>query len=124
MQDALLLQGETVDNFNWGVRRHSVDSLDQSDLQPLEESQLSSSMPSLSKITHEDSDESSEDDSLAASQILSHSQIVSFCENVTLISNLNEAKTFKLFLSMIFFCLKNRNLTFLKTLKSLFNSGH
>ncbi|PWA28028.1 hypothetical protein CCH79_00012147 [Gambusia affinis] len=68
-------EGETVDNFNWGVRRHSVDSLDQSDLQPLEESQLSSSMPSLSKITHEDSDESSEDDSLAASQILSHSQI-------------------------------------------------
>lgn len=119
MQDALLLQGETVDNFNWGVRRHSVDSLDQSDLQPLEESQLSSSMPSLSKITHEDSDESSEDDSLAASQILSHSQIVSFCENVTLISNLNEAKT-----QLFFFCLKNRNLTFLKTLKSLFNSGH
>ncbi|XP_054884162.1 protein furry homolog isoform X2 [Poeciliopsis prolifica] len=68
-------EGETVDNFNWGVRRHSMDSLDQSDLQPLEESQLSSSMPSLSKITHEDSDESSEDDSLAASQILSHSQI-------------------------------------------------
>ncbi|XP_032401098.1 protein furry homolog isoform X4 [Xiphophorus hellerii] len=68
-------EGETVDNFNWGVRRHSMDSLDQSDLQPLEESQLFSSMPSLSKITHEDSDESSEDDSLAASQILSHSQI-------------------------------------------------
>uniref|UniRef100_A0A3Q2QJV0 FRY microtubule binding protein n=1 Tax=Fundulus heteroclitus TaxID=8078 RepID=A0A3Q2QJV0_FUNHE len=75
MQDILLLQGETVDNFNWGVRRHSMDSLDQSDLQPLEESQLSSSMPSLSKIAREDSDESSEEDSLTASQILSHSQI-------------------------------------------------
>ncbi|XP_072248255.1 protein furry homolog isoform X4 [Leuresthes tenuis] len=69
-------EGETMDNFNWGVRRHSVDSLDQSDLQPLEESQLSSSMPSLSKITHEDSDESSEEDSLTASQILSHSQLI------------------------------------------------
>lgn len=45
-----LSQGETMDNFNWGVRRRSMDSLDQSDLQPLEESQLSSSMPSLSKI--------------------------------------------------------------------------
>lgn len=66
-----------MDNFNWGVRRRSMDSLDQSDLQPLEESQLSSSMPSLSKITHEDSDESSEEDSLTASQILSHSQLVS-----------------------------------------------
>uniref|UniRef100_A0A671Y3P9 FRY microtubule binding protein n=1 Tax=Sparus aurata TaxID=8175 RepID=A0A671Y3P9_SPAAU len=70
-------EGETMDNFNWGVRRRSMDSLDQSDLQPLEESQLSSSMPSLSKITHEDSDESSEEDSLTASQILSHSQLVS-----------------------------------------------
>lgn len=72
-----LLQGETMDNFNWGVRRRSMDSLDQSDLQPLEESQLSNSMPSLSKITHEDSDESSEEDSLTASRILSHSQLVS-----------------------------------------------
>uniref|UniRef100_A0A8C4HKM3 Furry homolog a (Drosophila) n=1 Tax=Dicentrarchus labrax TaxID=13489 RepID=A0A8C4HKM3_DICLA len=70
-------EGETMDNFNWGVRRRSMDSLDHSDLQPLEESQLSSSMPSLSKITHEDSDESSEEDSLTASQILSHSQLVS-----------------------------------------------
>lgn len=71
------LQGETMDNFNWGVRRRSMDSLDHSDLLPLEESQLSSSMPSLSKIAHEDSDESSEEDSLTASQILSRSQLVS-----------------------------------------------
>uniref|UniRef100_A0A3Q1CCM8 Furry homolog a (Drosophila) n=1 Tax=Amphiprion ocellaris TaxID=80972 RepID=A0A3Q1CCM8_AMPOC len=70
-------EGETMDNFNWGVRRRSMDSLDRSDLQPLEESQLSSSMPSLSKIAREDSDESSEEDSLTASQILSHSQLVS-----------------------------------------------
>ncbi|XP_053176419.1 protein furry homolog isoform X1 [Scomber japonicus] len=69
-------EGETMDNFNWGVRRRSMDSLDQSDLQTLEESQLSISMPSLSKITHEYSDESSEEDSLTASQILSHSQLV------------------------------------------------
>ncbi|KAM6987897.1 protein furry homolog isoform 4-T4 [Tautogolabrus adspersus] len=68
-------EGETTDNFNWGVRRRSMDSLERSDLQPLEESQLSNSMPSLSKITHEDSDESSEEDSLTASQILSHSQL-------------------------------------------------
>ncbi|MEQ2264974.1 hypothetical protein XENORESO_000577 [Xenotaenia resolanae] len=68
-------EGEIVDNFNWGVRRHSMDSLDQGDLQPLEESHLSSSMPSLCKIAHEDSDESFEEDSLTASQILSHSQI-------------------------------------------------
>lgn len=65
-----------MDNFNWGVRRHSVDSLDRSDLLPLEENQLSSSLPILSKLTHEDSDESSEEDSLSASQILSNSQLV------------------------------------------------
>lgn len=70
------VQGETMDNFNWGVRRRSMDSLDRSDLQPLEESQLSSSLPSLSKITNDDSDETSEEDSLTASQILSHSQLV------------------------------------------------
>ncbi|XP_037630282.1 protein furry homolog isoform X1 [Sebastes umbrosus] len=76
LEDGEELQGETMDNFNWGVRRRSMDSLDRSDLLPLEESQLSSSMPSLSKITHEDSDESSEEDSLIASQILSHSQLM------------------------------------------------
>lgn len=65
-----------MDNFNWGVRRHSVDSLDRSDLLPLEENQLSNSLPILSKITHEDSDESSEEDSLSACQILSNSQLV------------------------------------------------
>lgn len=65
-----------MDNFNWGVRRHSVDSLDHSDLLPLEENQLTSSLLILSKITHEDSDESSEEDSLSASQILSNSQLV------------------------------------------------
>ncbi|XP_040902564.1 protein furry homolog isoform X3 [Toxotes jaculatrix] len=75
LEDGEELQGETIDSFNWGVRRRSMDSLDRSDLQPLEESQLSISMPSLCKITHEDSDESSEEDSLTASQILSHSQL-------------------------------------------------
>ncbi|XP_058489405.1 protein furry homolog isoform X1 [Solea solea] len=69
-------EGETMDNFNWGVRRRSMDSLDHSDLQPLEESQLSSSMPSLSRIANEDSDESSEEDSLTVSQILSRSQLI------------------------------------------------
>ncbi|XP_068601710.1 protein furry homolog [Brachionichthys hirsutus] len=73
LEDGEELQGETMDNFNWGVHRRSMDSLDHSDLLPLEGSQLSSSMPILSKRTHEDSEESSEEDSLNASQILSHS---------------------------------------------------
>ncbi|KAM9733099.1 protein furry homolog isoform 3-T3 [Menidia menidia] len=87
-------EGETVDNFNWGVRRHSVDSLDQSDLQPLEESQLSISMPSLSKLTHEDSDESSEEDSLAASQTLSHSHITVNLSPTTDISGMDTSSAF------------------------------
>ncbi|XP_066555820.1 protein furry homolog isoform X1 [Amia ocellicauda] len=69
-------EGESVDNFNWGVRRRSLDSLDQGDLQLLEDSQHSGSTPSLGKINHEDSDESSEEESLTASQILSHSQLI------------------------------------------------
>ncbi|XP_034722070.1 protein furry homolog isoform X3 [Etheostoma cragini] len=87
-------EGETIDNFNWGVRRRSMDSLDQSDLQPLEESQLSNSMPSLSKITHEDSDESSEEDSLMASQILSHSQLMVSLSTTAENSNRDSSSTF------------------------------
>lgn len=74
---SLSLQGETMDNFNWGVRRRSMDSLDRSDQLPLGESKLSSSMPSLIRIAHEESDDSSEDDPLTVSQILSQSQLVS-----------------------------------------------
>uniref|UniRef100_A0A8C2HKI9 Furry homolog a (Drosophila) n=1 Tax=Cyprinus carpio TaxID=7962 RepID=A0A8C2HKI9_CYPCA len=70
-------EGETVDSFNWGARRRSIDSLDQAEAQPMEEdSQLSGSSPSLCPIVHDDSDESSEEESLTASQILSSSQLV------------------------------------------------
>ncbi|KAG9351808.1 hypothetical protein JZ751_023059 [Albula glossodonta] len=62
--------GESMDSFNWGVRRRSLDSADL--LQELlEENQHTGTTPSLGK----DSDESSEEESLTASQILSHSQL-------------------------------------------------
>ncbi|XP_029111066.1 protein furry homolog isoform X6 [Scleropages formosus] len=77
LEDGEELQGESMDNFNWGVRRHSVDSLDRVDpLLPLKESQRSGSTTSLGRTAHDDSDESSEEDSLTASQILSHSQLI------------------------------------------------
>ncbi|XP_048454072.1 protein furry homolog [Rhincodon typus] len=69
-------EGESMDTFNWGVRRRSLDSLDKGELQLLEESQLSGSTPSLRKINHEDSDESSEEEALTASQILTRSQLI------------------------------------------------
>lgn len=65
-----------MDNFNWGVRRRSLDSLDKCDMQLLEESQLSGSTHSLSKMNQDDSDESSEED-LTTSQILESSDLVS-----------------------------------------------
>ncbi|XP_051521326.1 protein furry homolog [Myxocyprinus asiaticus] len=69
-------EGETVDSFNWGARRRSIDSLDQTEPLPMEEdSQLSGSSPSLCPIVHDDSEESSEEESLTASQILSASQL-------------------------------------------------
>lgn len=74
-----LFQGESMDTFNWGVRRRSLDSLDKGDMLLLEESQLSGSTPSLNKINHEDSDESSEEETLTASQILARSQLVCQC---------------------------------------------
>uniref|UniRef100_A0A670YF33 FRY microtubule binding protein n=1 Tax=Pseudonaja textilis TaxID=8673 RepID=A0A670YF33_PSETE len=70
-------EGESMDNFNWGVRRRSLDSLDKCDMQLLEESQLSGIIPSLNKINHEDSDESSEEEDLTTSQILEQSELVS-----------------------------------------------
>uniref|UniRef100_H2ZVD6 FRY microtubule binding protein n=1 Tax=Latimeria chalumnae TaxID=7897 RepID=H2ZVD6_LATCH len=75
LEDGEELQGESMDNFNWGVRRRSLDSLDKGDIQLLEESQLSGSMPSLNKMNHEDSDESSEEEELTDSQILERSEL-------------------------------------------------
>ena len=68
------IQGETVDNFNWGVRRRSLDSTELGDL--LEESQHSGSTPSLGHEDPHDSDESSEEEESSTSQSLSHSQLV------------------------------------------------
>uniref|UniRef100_A0A3Q2NNL5 FRY microtubule binding protein n=1 Tax=Fundulus heteroclitus TaxID=8078 RepID=A0A3Q2NNL5_FUNHE len=66
-------EGETVDNFNWGVRRRSLDSTELGDL--LEESQHSGSTPSLGHEDPHDSDESSEEEESSTSQSLSHSQL-------------------------------------------------
>lgn len=60
-----------MDSFNWGARRRSIDSLDQTEAQPLEEdSQLSGSSPSLCPVIHDDSDESSEEEPVSASQLV------------------------------------------------------
>uniref|UniRef100_A0A8C8DYS1 Furry homolog b (Drosophila) n=1 Tax=Oryzias sinensis TaxID=183150 RepID=A0A8C8DYS1_9TELE len=67
-------EGETVDNFNWGVRRRSLDSTELGDL--LGESQHSGSTPSLGHEDPHDSDESSEEEESSTSQSLSHSQLV------------------------------------------------
>ncbi|XP_028838756.1 protein furry homolog isoform X6 [Denticeps clupeoides] len=74
LEDGEELQGESIDNFNWGVRRRSLDSGDLHDL--LEESQHSGSTPSLGQEDEqpEDSDESSEEEE-STSQSLSHSQL-------------------------------------------------
>lgn len=66
-----------MDNFNWGVRRCSLESLDKCDMQLLRELQLAGSSPSLNKMNHEDSDESSQDEDLTTSQILQHCDLVS-----------------------------------------------
>uniref|UniRef100_A0A7N6A681 Furry homolog b (Drosophila) n=1 Tax=Anabas testudineus TaxID=64144 RepID=A0A7N6A681_ANATE len=72
-------EGESVDNFNWGVRRRSLDSTELGDL--LEESQHSGSTPSLGHEDPHDSDESSEEEESSTSQSLSHSQLLSLSIN-------------------------------------------
>uniref|UniRef100_A0A3Q2Y4T5 Furry homolog, like n=1 Tax=Hippocampus comes TaxID=109280 RepID=A0A3Q2Y4T5_HIPCM len=66
-------EGESMDNFNWGVRRRSLESMDKGDTPSLQECQYASSTPSLNLTNHEDTDESSEEEVLSASQILSRS---------------------------------------------------
>lgn len=66
-----------MDNFNWGVRRRSLDSIDKGDTPSLQEYPCSSSTPSLTLTNQEDTDESSEEEAaLTASQILSRTQMV------------------------------------------------
>lgn len=66
-----------MDNFNWGVRRRSLDSIDKGDTPSLQEYQCSSSTPSLNLTNQEDTDESSEEEAaLTASQILSRTQML------------------------------------------------
>ncbi|XP_077158033.1 protein furry homolog-like isoform X1 [Paroedura picta] len=70
-------EGESMDNFNWGVRRRSLDSIDKGDTPSLQEyHQYSGSTPSLNLTNQEDTDESSEEEALTASQILSRSQML------------------------------------------------
>ena len=65
-----------MDNFNWGVRRRSLDSIDKGDTPSLQEYQCSSSTPSLNLTNQEDTDESSEEEAaLTASQILSRTSL-------------------------------------------------
>ncbi|NWH59654.1 FRYL protein, partial [Geococcyx californianus] len=72
-------EGESMDNFNWGVRRRSLDSIDKGDTPSLQECQYSGSTPSLNLTNQEDTDESSEEEAaLTASQILSRSQMASY----------------------------------------------
>lgn len=66
-----------MDNFNWGVRRRSLESMDKGDTPSLQECQYAGSTPSLNLTNHEDTDESSEEEVLSASQILTRTGLVS-----------------------------------------------
>uniref|UniRef100_A0A672MU90 Protein furry homolog-like n=1 Tax=Sinocyclocheilus grahami TaxID=75366 RepID=A0A672MU90_SINGR len=67
-------EGESMDNFNWGVRRRSLDSIEKGDTPSLQDCQYCGSTPSL--IQPEDTDESSEEEVLSASQILTRSNLL------------------------------------------------
>ncbi|KAJ8377114.1 hypothetical protein SKAU_G00076940 [Synaphobranchus kaupii] len=70
-------EGESMDSFNWGVRRRSLDSVDKGDTPSLQECQFTGSTPSLNLTNQEeDTDESSEEEVLSASQILTCSNLL------------------------------------------------
>ncbi|XP_062858154.1 protein furry homolog-like isoform X6 [Trichomycterus rosablanca] len=69
-------EGESMDNFNWGVRRRSLDSMDKGDTPSLQECQYAGSTPSLNLTNQEDTDESSEEEVLSASQILTRTTLL------------------------------------------------
>ncbi|XP_037830132.1 protein furry homolog-like isoform X4 [Kryptolebias marmoratus] len=55
-------EGESMDNFNWGVRRRSLESMDKAGTPSLQEYQYTGSTPSLNLTNHEDTDDSSEEE--------------------------------------------------------------
>ncbi|XP_075923623.1 protein furry homolog-like isoform X1 [Petromyzon marinus] len=69
------VEGESVDNFNWGVRRRSLDSIGKDGPPAAQESNFAGSTPSLHRLNPDDTDESSEEDQLTVSQILTQSQL-------------------------------------------------
>uniref|UniRef100_S4R679 Uncharacterized protein n=1 Tax=Petromyzon marinus TaxID=7757 RepID=S4R679_PETMA len=75
LEDVEELQGESVDNFNWGVRRRSLDSIGKDGPPAAQESNFAGSTPSLHRLNPDDTDESSEEDQLTVSQILTQSQL-------------------------------------------------
>lgn len=70
-------EGETADSFNWGARRHSVDSLDKDTMPTLQQNELlDNTAHCLGQTVRQDSDsESSEEEPFTATEILAHSQI-------------------------------------------------
>lgn len=66
-----------MDNFNWGVRRRFLDSLDKCDMQFLEERQFLGSFFSFNKMNYEDFDEFFEEEDFIVSQILEYFDLVS-----------------------------------------------
>ncbi|MGH0138659.1 UNVERIFIED_CONTAM: hypothetical protein FKN15_031915 [Acipenser sinensis] len=69
--------GESMDNFNWGVRRRSLDSIDKGDTPSLQECQYSGSTPSLNLTNQEDTDESSEEEDASAASVEEQASTVS-----------------------------------------------
>ncbi|XP_051889343.1 protein furry homolog-like isoform X5 [Pristis pectinata] len=69
-------EGESMDNFNWGVRRRSLESIEKGDTPSLQDFHTLGSTPSLNLTNQEDTDESSEEEVLTVSQILTRTQIL------------------------------------------------
>ena len=70
-------QGESVDNFNWGVHRHTPDSLDKEDPSQRGAASFTGSGSSLTQLPGDDTDDSSDDERTTINQVLLRAKVCS-----------------------------------------------
>uniref|UniRef100_A0A8C4NEA5 Furry homolog b (Drosophila) n=1 Tax=Eptatretus burgeri TaxID=7764 RepID=A0A8C4NEA5_EPTBU len=73
-------QGESVDNFNWGVHRHTPDSLDKEDPSQRGAASFTGSGSSLTQLPGDDTDDSSDDERTTINQVLLRAKVCSISD--------------------------------------------
>uniref|UniRef100_UPI00358FEF42 LOW QUALITY PROTEIN: protein furry homolog-like n=1 Tax=Myxine glutinosa TaxID=7769 RepID=UPI00358FEF42 len=68
-------EGESMDNFNWGVHRHTLNSIDKEDPSQRGAARLAGSASILTRLPGDDTDDSSDDDRSAINRALLRTKV-------------------------------------------------